>query len=131
MKGFELRLLDTGGTRTITGVSRFVGEDGSGSFGILPGHGRFMASLVMGLARFRVQEGGWQYLALPGALLYFQGGRLTLVSRHYLLDDDYNRISEALARQLLAEEEKLHGIKESLERMEEALMKRLWEMGRR
>jgi F-type H+-transporting ATPase subunit epsilon len=115
----------------ISGVTSFVGEDASGSFGILAGHARLASLLIMGLARYRVGEDQWRYLALPGAVLYFHDDVLTLSTRRYLQDDDYMRISQALQQQLLAEEEKLHVLKTSLHRMEEAVLKRLWEMGRK
>lgn len=131
MKSFTLRLQDATHAEEITGVTSFVGEDASGSFGILAGHARMMTSLVIGLARFRVGNQAWQYLALPGAVLYFHDNVLTLSTRRYLLDDDYMRISQVLEQQLLAEEEKLHTMKESLHHMEEEILKRLWKMGRK
>jgi len=130
MKSFALQLQDATHSEEIKNIASFVGEDASGSFGIFAGHARMMTSLVIGLARFRVDEQEWQYLALPGALLYFHDNILTLNTRHYLLDHDYMRISEALQQQLLSEEEKLHSMKHSLHRMEEELLKRMWEMGR-
>jgi len=126
---FTLVLQDATRTTTIAGVTDFVGEDSSGSFGILAGHARMMTALVLGLARFRTAGGPWQYLALPGAVLCFDHNVLTLSTRHFLLDDDYLRISEALQQQLLAEEETLHTMKTSLHRMEEELFRRLWEIG--
>lgn len=131
MKTFTLNLQDATRSETIDGVVSFVGEDTSGSFGILAGHVRAMTSLVFGLARFRTGDGAWQYLALPGALLYFRDNVLTVSTRRYLLGDDYMHISQLLQQELLAEEEKLRAVKESLRHMEEALLKRLWEMGRR
>ena len=129
MKSFTLRLQDATQSEEIAGVTSFVGEDASGSFGILAGHARMMASLIIGLARFRIGEEAWQYLALPGAVLYFHDNVLTLSTRHYLRDNDYMRVSQALQQQLLAEEEKLHSMKKSLHHMEEEVFKRLWEMG--
>lgn len=131
IRSFTLALHDATHSQRITGVTSFVGEDASGSFGILPGHARIMTSLVIGLARFRISEAAWQYLALPGALLYFEANVLTLSTRRYLVDDDYMRISQALQEQLLAEEEALQNIKGSLNQMEEEVLKRLWSLGRR
>jgi len=128
---FTLQLQDATRAEEITGVTSFVGEDASGSFGILPNHARMLTVLVTGLARFRVGPDSWQYLAVPGALLYFQENVLTLGTRRYLLDADYKRISEALQQQLLAEEEQLQAMTISLHRMEEAMLKHLWDMGRR
>ena len=131
MRSFTLRLQDARHTEDIAGITSFVGEDRSGSFGILAGHARLVTCLIIGLARFRPASGIWKYLALPGAVLYFHDDVLTLSTRHYLVDDDFKRISESLQQQLLAEEEKLHTIKESLHHMEEAVLKRLWALGRR
>jgi F-type H+-transporting ATPase subunit epsilon len=128
---FTLRLQDATRAEEIAGVTSFVGEDDSGSFGILAGHARMLTTLIIGLARFRVGETAWQYLAVPGAVLYFQDKVLTVSTRRYLLDADYMRISQALQQQLLTEEEQLQTMKASLHHMEEAMLKRLWEMGRR
>ena len=131
MKTLTLALHDATRSEEIADVISFVGEDASGSFGILPGHARFMTSVVVGLARFRLSRGSLQYLALPGAVLYFYDNRLTISTRRYLLDDDYKRISRVLQEQLLREEEKLYSIKQSLHQMEKEVLKRLWEMGRK
>jgi F-type H+-transporting ATPase subunit epsilon len=131
VKTFTLALHDATRSEEIRDVTSFVGEDATGSFGILAGHAPTMTSLIIGLARFRTGGGGWMYLALPGAVLYFHDNILTLSTRRYLLDDDYTRISEALQQQLLKEEETLRSIKQSLHHMEEEVLRRLWEMGRR
>jgi F-type H+-transporting ATPase subunit epsilon len=128
--GFTLVLQDATHSERIDGVTSFVGEDASGSFGILAGHARAMSALVIGLARFRCGEEAWQYLALPGGVLYFHEDVLTLSTRHYLRDADYIRISTALQEQLLAEEARLHSVKQSLHQMEAELLRRMWEIGR-
>jgi F-type H+-transporting ATPase subunit epsilon len=130
VKTFDLLLQDATHAQRIPGVTAFVGEDASGSFGILAGHARLMTCLCVGLARFRAADGVWQYLALPGALLYFHDHQLTLSTRHFLLDDDYAAISAALQQQLLAEEEELHATKASLHQMEEEMLRRMWRLGR-
>ena len=129
MTGFRLELMDSTRSESIDGVESFVGEDRSGSFGILPGHARFMTSLSFGLARFRLRRGAWHYIAMPGAVLYFEANRLWIGTRRFLLDDDYNRISRLLREQLLTEEQALKDTKRSLRRMEEELLRRLWQLG--
>ncbi len=130
MKRFTLALQDAAHTKRINDVTSFVGEDASGSFGIFAGHVRMMTSLVFGLARFRIDRNPWQYLALPGAVLYFRDNELSISTRHYLIDGDYERISSALQEQFVAEETELHAMKMSLHQMEEQLLKRLWETTR-
>ena len=130
MTGFTLLLQDNTHAEKIAGVTMFVGEDNTGSFGILANHTRMMTVLVMGLSRFRVADQDWQYIATPGALVYFYNNQLVLSTRHFLIDDDYTRISSALEQQLLEEESQLQLQKKSLRRMEETVLKRLWEIGR-
>ena len=130
MNSFLMHLQSATQYEQIENVVSFVGEDDSGSFGILPGHGRMMTLLVFGLARFRVVNRDWGFLALPGALAYFVDGQLYLSTRRYLRDEDYERISTALSEQLLAEEENMRGMKEQLLRMEQEMLRRLSEMHR-
>ena len=130
MKTFSLLLQDATHAEKIEDVSSFVGEDISGSFGILADHTRMMTTLVMGLARYRIGEEPWQYLAQPGAVLYFQNNLLTISTRHYFRDQDYMRISSALQQKLLSEEEELQSVKHSLQHMEEEILKHMWELRR-
>jgi F-type H+-transporting ATPase subunit epsilon len=89
-----------------------------------------MTCLATGLARFRTADGAWQFLALPGAVLYFVNNELYVNTRRYLRDPDYQRISAALREDLLADEEKLRAINESLIRLEDEMLKRMWNMQR-
>ena len=130
VNSFTLNIHAATASERFTDVCSFVGEDASGSFGLMAGHARFMTSLLFGLTRFADVSGQWQFLALPGGLLYFSGNELTISTRRFLLDTDYTRISQALSEQLLAEEETLHDVKQSLRRMEEEMLRRLWEMRR-
>jgi len=130
VKSFSLSLRDVTRGETIDGVTSFVGEDETGSFGLLGGHARFMTSLVFGLARFRTGSGQWHYLAVPGALLYFADDVLQITTQRYLLDDDYGRVSGRLRDELLLEEKSLREVKASLRQMEDELFRRLWQLGR-
>ena len=130
MKTFVLRVLDSGGQKEFTDVVSFVGEDASGSFGILGGHERLITSLLTGLARFRTASSDWQYVAVPGAILYFDEDVLNVCTRRCLVGDDYERISAALREQILAEESKMAAMKQNLHRMEEEVFRRLWELGK-
>lgn len=130
MKSFTLLIQDASHAETIEGISSFIGEDASGSFGILAGHARLMTTLVMGLARYRIANEAWQYLAQPGAVLYFHNNLLTISTRHYLRDENYMRISSDLQQKLLAEEEALHAVKNNLQRLEKEIIKHMWELRR-
>jgi len=129
-KTFTLHLQSAARYECIDRVSSFVGQDASGSFGILPGRARLMTVLDYGLARFRLPEGNWRYLACPGAVLCFADGQLLLNTRRYLLDDDYERVAEQLTGQLAAEEAELKSVKDSLQRLEHELFRRLHQLDR-
>jgi len=126
MNAFTLELRDYQRQQRIEDTVSFVGEDESGSFGVQARHARMMTSLVFGLARFRRADADWTYLALPGGLAYFHHNTLTIVTRRFILDKDYERITHTLTEELLAEETKLSAIKQSLRHMEEDLLKRMW-----
>jgi len=130
MKTFTLLIQDATHAEKIEDISSFVGEDKSGSFGILAGHARMMTILVMGLARYRKDNEPWQYLAQPGAVLYFHNNILTISTRHYFRDENYMQISSDLQQKLLAEEEELHSVKHSLQHMEKEILKHMWELRR-
>ena len=130
MSGFTLRLLDTTHSDDIEGVVSFIAADATGSFGILPGHARFMTSLRVGLARFRCQDGPWRYIALPGGILSFDGRQLVVGTRRVLLENDLDKVSAALRERLLVEEQQLEGTRRSLRNMEEELLTRMWRLGR-
>jgi F-type H+-transporting ATPase subunit epsilon len=127
---FTLHLRDASQYERIAGVESFVGRDESGGFGILAGHARMMTALTFGLARYRPAGADWQYIALPGGLLYFVDNELTVSTRRYLLGAEFERMADALERQLLVEEEGLQTLKESLHRIEEALFRYLLRMKR-
>ncbi|MGE0384381.1 MAG: F0F1 ATP synthase subunit epsilon [Gammaproteobacteria bacterium] len=129
MSGFALVLRDAGRCERFDGVSSFVGEDASGSFGIRAGHAHFVTTLVYGMARFRIAEGPWQFLALPGAVVRFAGGTLGLTTRRYERAGDPFAVAEALRSRLRAEENEIRATRESLRRIQEALIKRMWQAG--
>jgi len=130
MSGFELHLCSAAQVEHIADISSFVGEDASGQFGIMAHRARLATVLDYGLARFRIGGADWQYLALPGAVLYFANNALHLSTRRYLYGPDFRTISEALTHQLLDEERRVQQLGQNLERMEQSMLQRLWGMAR-
>jgi len=130
MSGFTLYLQSAVRTERIDSVASFVGADASGSFGILPGRSRFMTLLDYGLSRFRSQDGAWQYVACPGAVLSFADNELFLNTRRYLREEDYRRVSRLLAGQLAQEEAALQAVKDNLQKLEQELLRRLRQLDR-
>lgn len=128
MNTFRLTLRDSVKTEHIDNVRSFTGEDASGSFGILADHSRMMTSLAFGLARYKLLDGNWHYLAMPGAMLYFIENELILNARRYIRSDNYEDISSRLTEILAAEEQSLQDIKRNLHRIEENIMRYMMEI---
>lgn len=128
MNTFQMILRDTVRSETIEGVSSFIGEDASGRFGILANHMRMMTKLIFGLARFRVRDEPWQYLAMPGAMLYFADNEMALNTRRFIRSDNYEDISQALTEILSVEEQALMEMKHTLRRIEENTMRYMIEI---
>ena len=130
MNTFNLQLYDAAQQQRIENVTSFVGEDSNGSFGLQAHHARFMTTLNFGLFRYRQHSEDWQYLALPGGVLYFNNNELSISTQQFLIDSDFERISEQLKQQLLAEEETLTATRNSLQKMEQSMLTRLWQLQR-
>jgi len=111
-------------------VESFVARDASGAFGLLARHERMMTALGFGLARIRSAAAAWRYVALPGGLAYFVDGELYVCTRRFVLGDDYRTVSAAVEETLRAEEQALMGLKQSVNRLEHEMMRRLWRLNR-
>jgi len=127
---FTLHLYGADRGERIDGVASFVGEDVSGSFGILAHHARFMTVLVFGLARFTHADGRREYLGLPGGVLYFVDNALHLSTRRYMRDSHAQRIASALTGELAREEQQLAETRRKLQRLEAEMLRHLAELER-
>ena len=125
MNTFRVQLLGTDRGEAINGVASFVGEDASGSFGLMAHHQRFMTVLAFGLARLTLADGSRQYLGLPGGLLYFVDNELRISTRRYLMGTDAAAIASVLAKEMLAEEQALALTRQKLHRLEAEMLQRM------
>lgn len=130
MADFTLNLFASRQSERFENVQSFVGEDASGYFGLQANHLDFMTVLVFGLARFRSQNSAWQYLALPSGLASFQGNELTISTRYFLIDTDFDKISKLLEQRALKEQEMIRSTRESLRGMEQLVLKKIRELKR-
>ena len=130
MKTFRLHLMSATRSEWIPDLIRFTGRDAAGSFGIMANAFRRIAVLSFGLAHFETAGGAVEYLAMPGGLLYFVDNELRIATTHFVRGPGLEEVSEALDRQLRSEEEALRDIRQSLHRLDEEMMKRMYEMKR-
>lgn len=134
MKTFELYLQSATQYEHFTDVVSFVGEDSSGSFGIMAGCEHFVTVLEFGLARFVVLDSRGErqahFLAQPGGVLRMADNRLAFSARRYLRHRDSHRLRSALEHELRNEEQQLATVKQSLRRLEESMLQRLSELSK-
>lgn len=130
MKIFRLHLMSMTRSEVIPDIVRFTGRDAAGSFGILANASRRMTVLVFGLAHFLNASDKIEYLALPGGLLYFSDNELRIATTDFLRNSSLEEISAALDRQLRQKESELREIKQSLHRLDEEILKRMYELPR-
>jgi len=130
VKTFLLYLQSAGQYEKVEDVVSFVGSDATGTFGLLASHERMMTILGFGLARFRLSDGSWRYIALPGGVLYFVKDELFISTHRYIHSNDYNVVAAAISDILAKEEETLRDFKSSISRMEQEMTRRLWQLQR-
>jgi F-type H+-transporting ATPase subunit epsilon len=77
-------------------VRELRAEDPTGSFGVRPGHGRFLTALVASVVAFRTGERE-RYCAVRGGVLVVAGNVVTIATREAIVGDDL----EALERNVV------------------------------
>jgi F-type H+-transporting ATPase subunit epsilon len=125
MKEITVHLQSPSRYERIDGVTSFVGNDASGSFGILPGHERMITVLSPGIARMELGRSKVEYLGLPVSVLYLVEDQLFINADKYLKDSSYKTLSAVLRAKLQEEEELRLEMRETIRRMEETLLKQL------
>ena len=125
MKQFTIHLQSPSLYERMDGVTRFVAVDESGSFGILPGHERMMTVLSPGIARLQLENGDIEYLGLAESVLYYVRNQLYISTAKYIRDRDYARLSAVLRERLQEEQQLRTEMRETVHRMEEALLRQL------
>lgn len=126
MATFTLQLQDAASTREVPGVVSFIAQDATGHFGIKANHDRMVTTLVFGLARYRTEDERWHYVILPGGVLYFVDNRLQVATRRFFEDDDLDRIVGQWEARLREEEEELEALKQSLQQLEQEILRRMY-----
>lgn len=128
MNVFKMYLQSSNQYEIIENVAGFVGEDDSGKFGIMANHVRMMTCLKYGLSKFVHEDLTEEYIAMPGGIIYFVNNELFVNTRRYYRGKDYNKIADILTNKLRMEENTIATLKESLSRLDENILQRIWEL---
>lgn len=131
MSVFALSLVSPAGVLHRADVVSFVGTDASGRFGVQAGHVPAATVLSYGLCRFRTaSEPAWQWVALPGGVLRFEAGAVEIACRRFWHGASPRELERRLAVDHTEESERHAALRLTLDRLEQTLAKKLWEMQR-
>lgn len=129
MNSFGLTVCDAASCRRFDAVQSLVAADASGAFGILARHRPLVAVLRYGLARFQLADGSWRFIALGGGVLRFAGNEAHLVTARCHIGEDSAALTAQLSAELAREDSELHAARATLESIEQALKRRLADLG--
>jgi F-type H+-transporting ATPase subunit epsilon len=76
--------------------------DGTGEFGLLPGHEDFCAALVPSILIYRDTQGEERYVAVDGGVLVLEDDRVSVVTREAVPSPDMESVADAVASMLAA-----------------------------
>lgn len=109
-------------------VDHVRAEDGSGAFGILPGHADLLTVLEIGVVSWREGSHHERYAAVRGGVLRVSGGDLVAIAtREAVLGDDLLVLEENVVTQFRAEEERETTSRTAAARLELATIRRIRE----
>ncbi|MCC2616858.1 hypothetical protein LJ739_11450 [Aestuariibacter halophilus] len=129
-QAYTLRIYAAYGDETVHNVSAFIADDDSGRFCLLPGHADFMTVLSVGMATLRFVNGDTDYLATPGGLLHCRQRSLTLHTHQYWRGREHTKMVEQLRFHFSQTEDSLYHSKSNLERIEQSMMRHMFDMER-
>lgn len=85
-------------------VTAIRAEDASGSFGVLPGHAKFLTSLALSVVSWKGADGRTQYCAVRGGLLSVTAGSdVAVATREAITGDDLATLDATVLARFHAE----------------------------
>lgn len=111
-------------------VVKVVAEAENGSFGLLPRHIDFAATLVPGILAFQHADGNEEYVAVDEGVLVKAGPDVMVSTRSGVRGRRLGELHEVLQRTFSVRDEKEKAGRSASARLEADLVRRLMEMGR-
>lgn len=128
MNSFTIYLQSITKEEQIHNVMSFVSEDDSGKYGVMANHCRMLTNIKIGMSKITYTNFTTEYLALASGIIYFTNNKLYINTKNYTRSDDYYKLVEILNTQLKSEDQAIKNINETIERVDEMVLKRLWEL---
>lgn len=130
MSNFNLLLQDISNQWQSNNIHSFIGQDSSGSFGIMAEHELFVTCLQPGIARFRDGDGKWTYLAQPGSVIVFRENQLRLSTSQFILSEEHGLLVQKMETLWRDIYQNMNSSKRITTQMEHALARKLADVNR-
>jgi F-type H+-transporting ATPase subunit epsilon len=114
--------------RQVVFEARVIGlqaADGSGRFGLRPGHEKFLTVLVPCVVRYRTEDGQAAYAAVDGGVLLLEAGRVSVVTRDAVIAKRLDEVADKAAAMLAARKDKEHTARAGFTELEASLLREL------
>jgi F-type H+-transporting ATPase subunit epsilon len=111
----------------VTGVQA---ADGTGRFGLRPGHEPFVTVLSPSLLVYTDEAGAERYAAVDGGVLVLEGDRVSVVTREAVLADRLEDVAEKAATFLDARRRQERHARAEFDELRTALAKQLARVGK-
>jgi F-type H+-transporting ATPase subunit epsilon len=111
-------------------VLKVVAEAENGSFGLLPRHIDFAATLVPGILAFEHVRGGEEYVAVDEGVLVKAGADVMVSTRSGVRSRKLEELHDVLEQAFSVKDERERAARSASARLEADLVRRLMEMAR-
>ena len=113
-----------------TRVTAVQAADGSGRFGLRPGHERFVTVLAPSLLVYTDEAGTEHYAAVDGGVLLLEGDRVSVVTREAVLADRLEDVAQRAAAILDSRRRQERHARAEFDELQTALVKQLARVGK-
>jgi F-type H+-transporting ATPase subunit epsilon len=111
-------------------VVKVVAEAENGSFGLLPRHIDFTATLVPGILAFQYAEGEEEYIALDEGVLVKAGAEVTVSTQGGVRSRELGKLRDIVENSFSVRDQRERKARSASASLEADLVRRLMEMGR-
>ncbi len=125
LKSFTCKVYSPKNILTINEVSSFVGEDNSGSFGIMAGRYPLVTILKCSTAKLKLNDDSVLYLGISGGVLSFKSNILTIVTSFAIQSENIEDLTEALDVAIAKDEERSQKIQGYIQKLDDEILKRI------
>ncbi|MGN6545417.1 MAG: hypothetical protein ACTHK7_10250 [Aureliella sp.] len=124
----DLEILVPDGVALRDRIASLQAADGSGRFGVLPGHEPFLTLLVPCVIACRREDNQQRYVAADGGVLSLQDNHVSVVTREAVIADQLEEVADAVVAMLAARRQRERTARAEFAELQSSLLKQLHKM---